>query len=176
MNSAILFGPEFNVNNGTVYDFLQSLTLNGPAWSWINTYQRSRNGRAAWNALVAYYEGDAMRTRSKQECYQMITSANYQGPHCNYDFNREPIPENKKVRDFLSGISDPLCTSIKLSVLSSNTLTNNFLDAANYIVGALDMMQKNTNIPPRQIAQITSKNSTNNTSQVSRGPHYNRGG
>ncbi len=113
LHTAILFGPELNINNGTVYDFLQSLTLNGPAWPWINIYQRSRNGRAAWKALIAYYEGDAMRTRSKQESYQMIARANYQGPRRNYDFGTyvsthqlahqdllrlgEPIPENKKV-------------------------------------------------------------------------------
>ena len=45
----VLHGSEFNANNGKVYDFLQSLTLNGPAWSWINAFQRTRNGRGAWN-------------------------------------------------------------------------------------------------------------------------------
>ncbi len=66
---------------------------------------------------MAYYKGDTMRTRSKQDCYQMITRANYQGPHRNYDFNTyisthqqahqelshigDPVPENKKVREFL---------------------------------------------------------------------------
>jgi hypothetical protein len=35
MNKAILYGAEYNRNNGIVFDLLQSLTLNGPAWSWI---------------------------------------------------------------------------------------------------------------------------------------------
>jgi hypothetical protein len=116
-------GTEFNANNGKVYDFLQSITLNGPAWPWINSFQCTRNGRGAWKALLAYYEGDAMQMRTKQECYQAITKANYQGPRRNNDFNtyvavhqqahqdmlqlNEPIPENKKVRDFLAGITDP---------------------------------------------------------------------
>jgi hypothetical protein len=134
-----------------------------------------------------------MRTRSKQDCYQMITCANYQGPHRNYDFNTyvsihpqahqelsrlgEPVPENKKVRNFLSGFSDPLCTSIKLSALFSNTLMNNFLQAANYVAGAIDVMQKNSNnMPTHQVAQITSTNSTNNASQVSQRLYYSRGG
>lgn len=42
VNSAILHWAEFNTNNWVVYDLLQSLTLNGPAWSWINGYQRNR--------------------------------------------------------------------------------------------------------------------------------------
>jgi len=36
---AILTGPEFNINNGLVYDLLQSLTINGQAWAWINAFQ-----------------------------------------------------------------------------------------------------------------------------------------
>jgi len=41
---AILTGPEFSVNNGLVYDLLQSLMLNGPAWAWINAYQHTQDG------------------------------------------------------------------------------------------------------------------------------------
>jgi hypothetical protein len=41
---AILTGSEYNINNGLVYDLLQSLTLNGLAWAWINMYQSSRVG------------------------------------------------------------------------------------------------------------------------------------
>jgi hypothetical protein len=56
---------------------LQSLTLNGPAWAWINNYERIRDGRGAWKALIAYYEGDLMKTRTKQECYDAIAKAVY---------------------------------------------------------------------------------------------------
>ncbi len=50
ISCGILHGTEYNRNNGIVYDLLQSLTLNGPAWAWINGYQRSRDGRNAWKA------------------------------------------------------------------------------------------------------------------------------
>ncbi|MFN9979530.1 MAG: hypothetical protein ACK53Y_06435, partial [bacterium] len=55
VNQAIHFGSEYNTNNGIVYDLLQYLTLNGPAWPWISGFQRSRDGRGAWKALIAYY-------------------------------------------------------------------------------------------------------------------------
>jgi hypothetical protein len=35
VQGTVLHGTEFNANNGKVYDFLQSLMLNGPAWSWV---------------------------------------------------------------------------------------------------------------------------------------------
>jgi hypothetical protein len=153
VNRAIHFGAEYNTNNGIVYDLLQSLTLNGPAWSWISGFQATRNGRGAWKALVTYYEGDAMQTRSKQECYDAIFKATYQGPKRTFDFSShvaihqqahqdlirlgEPIPENKKVRDFLHGVTDPQCHSIKLSVLSNPTYMNDFAQAINYMASAI---------------------------------------
>jgi hypothetical protein len=159
VQGVVLIGAEFNSNNGKVYDFLQSLTLNGPAWPWINVYQRARDGRGAWKALIAYYEGDAMKTRTKQECYQAIAKANYQGQRRNYDFStyvathqqahqdllrlEEPIPENKKVPDFLAGITDLQCASIKLNILSNQLFMNDFLQAVYYIASAIDMIQKN---------------------------------
>jgi hypothetical protein len=92
---------------------------------------------------IGYYEGDSAKTRSKQKCYDSIAKANYQGPRKTFDFScyvaiqqnahqdliclNEPIPENKKVRDFLNGITDPQCATIKLNVLSNNTYMNDFM-------------------------------------------------
>jgi hypothetical protein len=41
---AILAGPEYNRNNGIVFDLIQSLTINGPAWPWIQSFQSTRDG------------------------------------------------------------------------------------------------------------------------------------
>jgi hypothetical protein len=133
-----------------------------------------------------------MKTRTKQECFQAIAKANYQGPKRNYDFStyvaahqqahqdllrlEEPVPENKKVRDFLAGITDPQCASIKLSVLSNQLFMNNFLQAVNYIAGAIDMTPKNAAPTFRQISQINDTTSTNPTgSSFSTNNSYNRG-
>jgi len=94
----------------------------------------------SWQLLVTYYEGDAMQTHSKRECYEAITKAAYQGAQRNFDFISyvtihqrahqdlirlgEPIPENKKVQDFLQGITNPQCSSIKLNVISNQALSS----------------------------------------------------
>jgi hypothetical protein len=83
---AILQGPEYNTSNGIVYDLLQSLMINGPASAWISSYEHFIDGRTAWKALVNYYEGDSMKTHSKQECYDAIAEATYKGNLCNFDF------------------------------------------------------------------------------------------
>jgi len=142
VNKAILYGPEYNLNSGIIYDLLQYLTLNGPAWSWISGFQSNRDSRGALKSLIAYYEGDAIQTRSKQEC---ITKASYQGAKQNINFGTyvaihqqahqdlvrlgEPVPKNKKVRDFLQSITDPQCNSNKLNVISNPTFMSNFAQA-----------------------------------------------
>ena len=50
VSCVILHGTEYNRNNSVVYDLLQSFTLNGPAWAWINGFQSSHDGRRAWKA------------------------------------------------------------------------------------------------------------------------------
>ncbi len=63
-----------------------------------------------------------MKNRLKSSAYKMIQKANYQGPRRNFDFTNyvtihqrahehlarfgEPVPELKKVRDFLDDITD----------------------------------------------------------------------
>jgi len=86
-------------------------------------FQATRDGRNAWKSLLNYYEGDSAKTRGKQECYDSILKVIYQGNRRNFTFNNyvtihqqahqdlarlgEPVPENKKVLDFLNGITDP---------------------------------------------------------------------
>jgi hypothetical protein len=117
-----------------------------------------------------------MQTRSKQECYDSIAKAHYQGPRRNFDFNSyvhvhqqahqdlqrlsEPIPENKKVQDFLLGITGPQCT-IKLNVLSNEPYMNDFSQAINYITSAIDLVSRNTTSPTRQVSNVNSSGNNN---------------
>jgi hypothetical protein len=113
-NMVILYGPEYNTNNGVAYDLLQSLTLNGPVRSWMSGYKQNRDGRGAWKALITYYKGVAMQTHSKQECFNAIANSSYQGIKRNFDFSayvaiyqQAHQAENMKVRGFLHGIKCP---------------------------------------------------------------------
>jgi hypothetical protein len=56
-----LQGYEFKHDNGIIFDFPKSWTVNGPAYPWMIQYSNSRNGRAAWLAMLAYYEGIAKK-------------------------------------------------------------------------------------------------------------------
>jgi hypothetical protein len=128
-----------------------------------------------------------MQTRSKQECHDAISKSNYQGVKRNFNFSTyvaihqqghqdliclgEPVPENKKVRNYLQGITDPQCSNIKLNILSNPTFMNNFLQTINYMASAIDMITKNNPNQPRQISEYNQHNSGQNNSRG----HGNRG-
>jgi hypothetical protein len=83
----LLVGPQYAADNATMYDLLKSLAGNGPLWPFIQPFERNRNGRAAWKALVNFYEGDTMKARAKQTAYQAIAKSSYQGPRRNFGFS-----------------------------------------------------------------------------------------
>jgi len=69
----------------------------------------------------------------------------------------EPVPENKKVRDFLNGITDPQCSNIKLNVLGNPIYMNDFALMINYCATAIDMIKKNDSTSC-QISDVNSGN------------------
>jgi hypothetical protein len=73
----------------------------------------------------------------------------------------EPIPKNKKLCDFLNGITDPQCANIKLNVLSNTTYMNDFHAMVNYVVSAIDMTTKNTSLSAQQISELNPSNGQN---------------
>ena len=81
-----LTGIEYEDDNGRVFDFLKSWTLNGPAWTWMRAFNLTRNGRASWQALVNHFEGDAQRDRVKDHAYAAIAAAKYYGDRKKFTF------------------------------------------------------------------------------------------
>jgi hypothetical protein len=81
-----LVGIEFEEDNGRVFDFLKSWTLNGPAWTWMRAFNTTRNGRASWQALINHFEGDSQRDRVKDHAYALIKAAKYYGDRNKFTF------------------------------------------------------------------------------------------
>jgi hypothetical protein len=148
VDCAILAGPEYARNNGIVFNLIQSLTINGPAWPWIQSYQSSRDGRRAWKALV-----DTVHQLAHQDLQRL----------------GEPIPENRKVRDFLMGIVDPQCATITLNVLSNETYMNSFSKAVNYITSAIDLIARNSTSMSRQVSEYNTSATPSGRSGRGRG-------
>jgi hypothetical protein len=176
-----LAGPEFDEDNGKVFDLLKSWTINGPAWTWMRAFNATRNGRQAWLALVNHFEGDAQRDRVKDAAYVAIAAACYYGDKKKFTFEmyvtihqdaysnleqyREIISEEKRVQDLLTNIKDnsPAANAAKGTILATPALRTSFSNAVAHLSTTLQLGQ----------SQDTRNISSTNTMK---GSGNNRGG
>jgi hypothetical protein len=114
----------FEADNRTLYDEFKPLIVDGPGWSFVKRFDKTKDGRRAVLALKTQAEGISAQLTRKQAAYAKLASAAYNGPRKGYDFSSfvamhqdahnelldldEPVPESKKVTDFLKGICDLL--------------------------------------------------------------------
>jgi len=166
-----LQGNAYDKDNNAVFDSLKSRLLNGPAWTWIQDFDRRRDGRGAWKALQSHFEGVGGQIRLKTAAYASIKRAEYKGAK-NFDFDLykrihtqahadlkrygEPVPETKKVKDFLDGITETSLQPVKYTIAGFPHLMNNFTEASNYISQIIDLNKKNDSIT-RQISGFSSQ-------------------
>jgi len=61
-----LYGPDFIIDNGNVYDILKGVILAGPAWPWMQEHNKKRDGHKAWKSLITHYEGDTVINRNRK--------------------------------------------------------------------------------------------------------------
>ena len=52
-------GPEFTIDNATVWSEIQNVAIDSPVYSWIRDYDKTRDGRGSFKALTEMCEGKA---------------------------------------------------------------------------------------------------------------------
>ncbi len=134
-------GPSFQRDNHQLFDSLKVLTIEGNCWTFIERYKSTRNGRAAFLMLKAQAEGDFADTAKKNTAYSMIEKAHFSGKgkftlasyteihqsaHNKLEHCKEPVPETKKVTDYLLGITSPALITAKEITHSRNDLSTSF--------------------------------------------------
>ena len=146
------------MDNNAVFDALKSYLLGGPNWTWIQDFEKRRDGRSAWLALKEHFDGPSNQIRLKAEAYASIRRAEYKGAkNFSYELYRrihtqahsdlsrfgDSVPEVKKVKDFLDGITDSTLQPVKYTIAGFSHLMSNFHEAANYIGNIIDLNKKN---------------------------------
>jgi hypothetical protein len=110
----------------------QELVLEGPGHTYIMRHYAIADGRGAWLALKAHFEGDGFRNRNIEEAYSMLESLMYEGEIKGFMFKKfiqhhmecylelarfnKPVLENKKVHDLLNCIKSPELLAAKQQV------------------------------------------------------------
>jgi hypothetical protein len=144
-----LSGAHYDLDNRTLYDEFKPLVVDGPGWSFVKKFDRTKNGRAAVLALKMQAEGTSAKLTRKQAAYASIASSVYLGPRKGFTFASyvtlhqaahnelmdldEPVSESKKVTDFLKGIRDPVLNTGKSIVLGDPGKLGNFEECQQYL-------------------------------------------
>jgi hypothetical protein len=125
------------------------LIVDGPGWSFIKKFDKTKDGRGAVLALKAQAEGTSAKLTRKQAAYASLSSSAYLGPRKGFTFANyvtlhqtahnelldleEPVSESKKVTDFLKGIRDSALNTGKSIVLGDAIKLGCFEECQQYL-------------------------------------------
>ena len=132
-----------------LFDLLKPLVVDGPGWTFCQSYKRNKEGRKAYLAIKAQAEGTAARHSKKAKAYAIIATASFTGQKGRTNLDTyihqhqkahnilkecdEPVPETKKVTDFLTGLTDPRLNTAKSVIHSDAAKLANFEQCQQYV-------------------------------------------
>ena len=86
LNQTIHFGPTFKVDNKRLWSLLETSLVNTSPYNHIAPYERSRDGRRAWTAIKAYFEGEDFVQRTQDQAMATLSNTYYRGETKNFKF------------------------------------------------------------------------------------------
>ena len=88
INEAVHFGDSYIKDSATVWNHLKTLLIGKSAYNHISKYDRSQNGRRAWNTLKAFYEGEDFSERMRESAFSKLASTFYKGETHRFNFEK----------------------------------------------------------------------------------------
>lgn len=163
----VLAGTHFNTDSARVWSEWKSLIQDGPGWDFVKRHESTQNGRMAVMEMKRQTEGTTGKAVRKNKAYLALQTLQFNGPRRDWSFEQyinghiaahntlaeesEPIPESKKVQDFIKNIGDDRLSNAKDLVFSSPTLMEDF-DGVHQMM-SLVLTNKTTAIQAQQRRQ-----------------------
>jgi hypothetical protein len=147
-------GIHYENDNRMVWDLVRHIAHDGPGWSWVQGFQKTRDGRAAYLSIKAHYLGESYTARLRAKADMTMENTFYDGKSRSFTFERycevlqgaftdifstgEEVSQARKVRILLNGITDSRLQHAKSQVLATPALKETFENAVNYMAQFLD--------------------------------------
>lgn len=164
-------GTFYQRDNVAVWNVIRHVTHEGPAWSWVQSFVRTCDGRSAYFAMKQHYLGESFTARLRANADRLMDSTFYDGRSRAFTFERfcetfqqaftdiestgEEILEQRKVRILMTAIRDERLATAKSQVTATPELKATFDAAVNFISQFLDERRSITNQgmnPPRNVS------------------------
>ena len=123
-------GPQYKEDNGKVWMLLKKSLLGHQPYHHVDEFEQTQNGRGAWLALKAYYEGEDFVNKTIQENLTKLRTLHYRGETQRFGFEQFIEIQKecyKRLRDvgFNNGMGvdeATKCSNLKTMILSDAQL------------------------------------------------------
>ena len=163
-------GTHWNVDNARVWEELQSLTRDGPAWTYIMGIKK-KDGRKACETLQLQGEGKNVKQVKISSAYHTIDTLRWEGSKRGYSYedyvNKHTkchqallkqgvvLDEFYKINKFLAGISDPALSQPMETARSQDQYMENFERLQQYLGSRVDLNAASGRGGKRNISAIS---------------------
>ena len=146
-------GENYRRDNKLVYGMLKAACVKSDAWTWIQDYDRTSDGRGAWQALINHYDGTGELNKRLERSKEEINRLHYKDEKV-FPFERyvtklkenfyildkdddERLTGKQKVDQMLRGIksSDPNIVAAKTDIYKD--FRSDFDGAATFLSGLI---------------------------------------
>jgi hypothetical protein len=168
----------YRTDNATVWQYLAPLVMDGPAYSFIEKFARTNDGRGAIHELKIFCEGASSTNVRKNEAYNTMDTLQYNSAkNRSFNFNMyieklyfayqelrecgEEVSESRKVNKFINSTIFPDSGSARNHVLGSKELLNNFDTTVQYYASIItNAMTSETNQNMARARNVASVSNT----------------
>ena len=176
-------GPAYKADNSAVWNRIKSSLLNQPPYNHIASFDRTKNGRGAWNALKAFYEGEDFMQRNQDKAFALLSTTFYKGESTRFTFEKyvnvhkqahkmlldsgynlgNGMDDSTKVQHLKSNIRPDAGLESSLSqVRSHGVLYQDFTRLVSYLSAEVEHLslrrQQTRGGNPRQVSALEKKN------------------
>ena len=187
-----LTGGAYRSDNSSVWSLLAENSTGTEAESIVNRFEPTRNGRAAWRALIAHMESTSYLDNVKSSAMAKLAAAHYNGEKKNFGIVKyyqlhseahndlslagEPLSDGMKITHFLQGIKEDTAMNFAIASKAEPGIVT-FEDFYNSFSAKLStkltLTQGSGSNSQRQINQV---NSNSQGRGLGRGRGFSRGG
>ena len=152
------FGLSFKHDNQIVWNKLKTTLLDKPGYNHISSFNNSKNGQNAWNALRTYYEGEHYAKNLREIAFNKLHTTFYRGETNRFSFekyvnihktahkmlldanfgNGNGLDNETKIQYFRAGIKSEAGIEVALSTSRSNNQYNNFDALISFLSAEVD--------------------------------------
>lgn len=164
MDLVLLQGDDFIEDNRRLWSVLRSLVYGTPAWDYVKTYDKAKDGRTAFLTLQRRGEGTEPIAARRAAAEATIRKAQYTGKSSRFTLDdyidllqgafmeleecNDPFSEEKKVYTFMQGLVSDNYRVHKSTIVSNPAMSGNFQLAYSFVVNLERVLHPDAEGPP----------------------------